>query len=85
MGARSACQIFERISDGLKFIFKNIYKVPHVVKVLDDFLFIGQSREECQYRLEYFTSLCYWVGVPLPVHKTVNPTLSLSFLGIQMG
>lgn len=84
MGARSACKIFERVSDGLKFILENTYKVPHVVKVLDDFLFIGKTRESCRYGLECFRALCNKTGVPLAAHKTVNPTRSLSFLGIQM-
>ena len=84
MGARSACQIFERVSDGLKYILQNTYKVSHVIKVLDDFLFIGKTREECLYGLECFKSLCNRVGVPLAAHKTVQPTRNLSFLGIQM-
>ena len=84
MGARSACQIFERFSTGLKHILITVYKVPHVIKVLDDFLFVGKSSEECRYGLECFKHLCNRTGVPLAEHKTVGPTTALSFLGIEI-
>ena len=84
MGARSACQIFERISTGLKHILVTVYKVPHVIKVLDDFLFVGKSSEECRYGLECFKHLCNKTGIPLAEHKTVGPTTALSFLGIDI-
>ena len=47
MGASSSCSIFEKISDGLEFILKDTYKVQNVVKMLDDFLFLADTEEEC--------------------------------------
>ena len=84
MGARSSCLIFERFSNALKFILENVYKVPHVVKVLDDFLFIAESFGECLYALECFKTMCSRLGVPIAVHKTVGPTQSIDFLGISI-
>ena len=44
MGASSSCLTFERVSDSLVHIIKNKYKVKHVTKVLDDFLFIAETK-----------------------------------------
>ena len=47
MGASSSCAIFERFSDALIFILESVYNVFNTVKMLDDFLFIASSEEEC--------------------------------------
>ena len=84
MGARSACQTFERFSDAILFMLKSRYNVSNVVKVLDDFLFLGVSSEGCRFCLECFESLCNRTGIPIASHKTEGPTKSLSFLGIEI-
>ena len=84
MGASSACKIFEKFSDSLKFILKSIFKVKHVVKVIDDFLFIGKTYEECNYALNSFRTMCKFINVPIAEKKTVDPTHCLTFLGIQL-
>ena len=83
MGASSACKIFERFSDALAHILRTHYAVKHV-KVLDDFLFIGETRKECQHALDAFLSLCKKTGIPIASHKTQDPTNSLTFLGIHI-
>ena len=47
MGASSVCNIFESFSDALVYILKDKFQINHVVKVLDDFLFIHPSKEGC--------------------------------------
>ena len=84
MGARSSCHIFEKVSSALARILATTYRVTEVVKVLDDFLFIGNSRKECRYALECFRSLCRRLGVPLAEKKTEGPTTKLTFLGVQI-
>ena len=81
MGASSSCKIFEAFSDSLKFILQEHYSLPHVLKVLDDFLFISDTEVECKEALEAFRSLCSLVGVPISEPKTVEPTRNLVFLG----
>ena len=68
MGASSSCLTFERVSDSLLHIIQNKYKVKHVLKVIDDFLFIAETKEECQRALDSFE----------------GPTKCLTFLGIQI-
>ena len=84
MGACSACKIFERFSSALLFILTSVYKVKHVVKLLDDFLFIGETEKQCLYGLSSFKNLCTLVNVPLAVKKTVEPSRNVTFLGINL-
>lgn len=84
MGCSSSCKIFERFSDCLIWILEHHFKIVHVVKVLDDFLFIAPSFKECQKSLNFFLCLCKTIGVPIAYHKTVGPSTCLSFLGIEL-
>ena len=84
MGASSACKTFERFSDALKFALAAWYRVSRVIKVLDDFLFLGDSYDECARALDSFVTLCAGIGVPLAEDKTVGPVQELVFLGIQL-
>ena len=60
------------------------HNITNIVKVLDDFLFIGNSYEECNTALNTFLAVCTDLGVPIANDKTVGPTKSLSFLGITL-
>ena len=84
MGASSSCQIFERFSDALVFILKTKFRIRYIVKVLDDFLFIGESEQECQEGLYAFTAFCSHVGIPIAAHKTEGPARNITFLGIHI-
>lgn len=84
MGCSSSCKIFERFSSALKWILRTRYNVCHVVKVLDDFLFVGSTRAECKYSLESFFELCRLINVPIAHQKTEGPTKTLVFLGIEL-
>ena len=84
MGCSSSCQIFERFSDALLFIFKKSHPNASVIKYLDDFLFISPSFDQTLSYLSDFQSMCLQLGVPLAPNKTVLPTTNISFLGIQI-
>ena len=84
MGASSSCLIFERFSDAIVFILKTRYLVKHIVKVLDDFLFIAETYESCLGALIAFKHLSGIINLPIAHHKTEGPTHVLTFLGIQL-
>ena len=84
MGCSSACKIFERVSDALEFILINTYKVSHVVKYLDDFLFIANSEKECSKALSDFRDMCSVINFPIAEKKTEGPVTSLIFLGYHI-
>ena len=84
MGARSSCKIFETFSSSLVYALKTHYNVHNVVKVLDDFIFIGKDEKDCKRQLDSFKDLCARVNVPLAARKTVEPCKNLVFLGFQL-
>ena len=83
-GGSSSCLTFERFSDALLYIITSRLKIKHCCKVLDDFLFIAETKELCQYALDAFSEFAKRIALPLAVHKTEGPSTCLTFLGIQI-
>ncbi|XP_069157715.1 uncharacterized protein [Procambarus clarkii] len=65
MGAAPSCRIFETFSSALQWLLAEKFGVRDVVKVLDDFLFVSSTYNECLRSLRVFTALCEHLGVPL--------------------
>ena len=84
MGCSSSCYIFEAFSTSLEWIIRQ--KVPNVaiLHILDDFLFIGYSYQDCYHALTIFQNLCIEIGVPLAPEKTLGPLQAMSFAGIYL-
>lgn len=83
MGVRSACQIFEMFSTSLECILHN-EGVEFVVHYLDDFLIINNSYDSCLKDLHCFENLAIEINLPLAPQKTVLPTQTIQFLGIEI-
>ena len=84
-GARSAPRIFTRFSDILEWIIKIHGSVTYIQHSLDDFLILGPpGSSQCLEGLERALCLCEELGVPIEQKKTVYPTTSLVFLGMQV-
>ena len=79
MGLRSSCQIFESISDALKWIATEKFGISPIVKVLDDFMFFAATKETCDRYLRGFSIMCENLGVPLAPEKTEGPNTVLKF------
>ena len=84
MGCSSSCPLFETFSTFLEFQVKKVSGSSGVTHYLDDFLFIGRSREECAYLLQTFRGMCSAVGVPIAEEKTVAPSQAISYLGLEI-
>ncbi|XP_045626177.1 uncharacterized protein [Procambarus clarkii] len=84
MRAAPSCRIFETFSSALQWILAEKLGVQDVVKVLDDFLFVSSTYNECLRSLRVFTTLCERLGVPLAPHKTEGPCPCLTFLGLEI-
>lgn len=84
MGCKSSCAIFSAFSDAIKWLICGKIEHAGIVKVLDDFLFVGQSEEECNAQLSTFKELCSEIGIPIAEHKTVKACQKLIFLGIEI-
>lgn len=55
-----------------------------VLHILDDFLFIATTKDQCARDLQNFILLCDYLGVPLASEKTVGPNTVLQFAGITL-
>ena len=84
MGCASSCRIFETFSTAIHQIVQDRIPNTIVIHVLDDFLFVSPSYEDCLIALNQFKHICFLLGVPLALDKTEGPATSLPFLGIQL-
>ena len=82
-GSKSSCQIFEKFLSALEWAIKNRTGMP-LSHYLDDFLFVGATKERCQFSLDTFNNICKYINFPVALEKTVTPTQRLEFLGIEI-
>ena len=83
-GLRSAPKLFNLMADCLQWIFRK-HGIGRVIHYLDDYLFVGPpATSECGRALQSAISICQRLGVKLSLNKLEGPTVSLSFLGIQL-
>jgi hypothetical protein len=84
MGASISCSHFECFSSYLEFQVKANARSKFITHYLDDFLFVGDTQVTCQKLLHEFQKMCNELGVPLAPEKTVGPTTSLTYLGLEI-
>ncbi|KAK6195007.1 hypothetical protein SNE40_000528 [Patella caerulea] len=84
MGLSESCKLFERISSALEWIAVNKLGASGVVHVLDDFLFVERTVNNCTRTRQRFECLCKAVGIPLAPEKTCGPSTNIQFLGITL-
>ena len=82
MGLSSSCAIFEAVLTALEWISIHHLGAKSILHILDDFLFIAPTKDQCTANLWNFVSLCEYIGVPLAPEKTVGPDSVLQFAGI---
>lgn len=84
-GLSYSCHLFEQFSSALQWILEEKFKVGYCVHVLDDFLFVGSPRSpDCYSSLLAFYSLAKDINLPIKSEKTVYPTTTLTFLGLEL-
>ncbi|XP_032407512.1 uncharacterized protein LOC116711963 [Xiphophorus hellerii] len=71
------------LSEALCWILLNIIKLPSVLHLLDDFLFIDPPLQS-SHSLQKLKDLFDCVGVPISEEKTTGPSKKLEFLGISL-
>lgn len=81
-GCRSSPKIFDSLSQAICWIAQNVYHIPHILHLLDDFLTIDPPSANAHHTLSVLTSLFNDLNVPLAVHKTAGPASTLEYLGI---
>jgi hypothetical protein len=84
-GLSYSCNLFEKFSSALQWILEQKFSVRHCIHVLDDFLFLGPPRSSsCYSALMSFYQLAHDIGLPIKSSKTVYPTTTLTFLGLEL-
>ena len=83
-GSRSSPFIFNTFADLLLWILVSVGGIQCIVHYLDDFFLCARSREECQAHMDNMVSLFSELGVPLADDKTVGPSQSVTYLGIEI-
>ena len=79
------CKIFESLSNAIVHILKDKFQVSHLVKVLDDLLFIHPTEEGCEHALDSSIALNKLIGVHLAENKdgTPNPSPQIHSCNMQ--
>ena len=83
-GLASSCKTFETLSTAVRWIAQTKLGIRYMLHLLDDFLTISGSHEQCSRELFLFLELCFFLGIPMAPEKTVGPPTVLSFAGIVL-
>ena len=84
-GLRSAPHIFNELSTTIHWILQHSYGVQHLLHYLDDFFTAGPADSPvCARNLTAMLTLCDKINAPIKMSKVEGPTISLTFLGIQL-
>ena len=84
MGLSASCQVFEKFSSAIQWIAQARLNITHMLHILDDFLIIAETQQQCRTQLRQFLSLCADIGIPLAPGKTEGPATTLTFAGIEL-
>ena len=55
-----------------------------MLHLLDDFLIVASTRNQCSNQLSLFLELCSYLGIPIAPEKIAGPSTILSFAGIEL-
>lgn len=85
MGCSISCRYFEMFANFIEWVIKFESGSNFVIHYLDDFLFLGpRDSNTCSILLNTFLHFSRKFGIPIAREKTVAPTTSLQFLGIEI-
>jgi hypothetical protein len=83
MGLKNSPEIFCRLSQAVRAMMA-ARGIRGVVVYVDDFLIVADTQRECQLALDILLELLQSLGFTISEKKTVLPTQSLTFLGLQL-
>lgn len=87
MGASCSPALFEKFSTFIEWVTKKVSGSDSITHFADDYLFVGaegESRRSCSSIVKCFEQVCQEFGVPLASEKSVGPSTSLVYLGLQI-
>ena len=84
MGCASSCKTFESFSTAVEWIAQEKLGIANLLHLLDDFLLIQPTEDQCSKSLYLFFDLCHYLGIPMAPEKTCGPSTILTFAGIEL-
>ena len=84
MGCASSCKTFETFSTAIDWIAQDKLGIANLIHLLDDFLLIQLTEDQCSLSLRLFLDLCDFLGIPLAPEKTFGPSTILTFAGVEL-
>ena len=84
-GGSRSCLLFQKFSDCLKHLLEHRTGMKYrMTNYLDDFLFIAESEEVCNWLVRQFLEICALIGCPVSEEKTEWSSREIIFLGILL-
>ena len=71
-------------SSAIEWIAQKKLHIDHILHLLDDFLIVSPSHDLCKQQLDLFLMLCQYLGIPMAPEKTIGPSSTISFAGIEL-
>lgn len=84
MGCSSSCKTFEIFSSAVEWIARKKLHIDHILHLLDDFLIVSPSHDLYKQQLDLSLMLCHYLGIPMAPEKTIGPSSTISFAGIEL-
>ena len=84
MGCASSCKTFETFSTAIEWIAQDKLSIANLIHLLDDFLIIQPTEDQCSLSLRLFLDLCDFLGIPMAPEKTFGPSTILTFAGVEL-
>ena len=84
MGCASSCKTFEAFTTAVEWIAQEKLSIANLLHLLDDFLLIHPTEDQCSKSLQLFLDLCDDLGIPMAPEKTCGPSTILTFAGIEL-
>ncbi|XP_060592655.1 uncharacterized protein LOC132747322 [Ruditapes philippinarum] len=84
MGASCSCFIFEKFSTFIEWLAKKEAKSDYYDHLLDDFIIMHNSFDNCQFLMLNFLEVCARLNVPLSKDKWEGPVKIITYLGLEI-
>jgi len=84
MGCSISCKTLELFSTAIEWVAQHKLHVECILHLLDGFLIVSPTEDLCKRQLELFLMCCNYLGVPMAPEKTIGPSTTITFAGIEL-
>ena len=68
----------------MEWIAREKLYIDQILHLLDDFLIVSPFHDLCKQPLDLFLMLCHYLGIFMAPEKTIGPSSTISFAGIEL-